>query len=527
MSQDPSLIDELLAVEDAGVNPVIRAVGLTKVYRSGTQETHALRGASLVVHRGEYISIMGPSGSGKSTLFNLIGALSRPTTGKVYIDQVDISQLDHDELAWLRCRKIGYIFQSYNLLQVMTCLENVMLPMAFAGLDSDSARDKAAWILERVGLGHRLLHKPAELSGGQQQRCAIARALANSPDIVLADEPTGNLDLKTGEEMIELLSGLKTELGVTVISATHDHKMLKRSDRILWINDGLIVKDGKPADLDLPLAAQPAHSVRRGSGQASPTPSLPRKESPGTPEVIIAAQGVKRLYIVGNEEVWALKGLDLEIYRGEFLSIMGPSGSGKSTFFNQLGALDVPTEGKVLFEGQSLFDLPERQQAWVRNRKLGYIFQNYNLIGVMTALENVMLPATFSNDSKAEAKRKATEVLEWVGLSHRLTHKPGELSGGQQQRVAVARALVNNPEVILADEPTANLDSKTGGELIELLGQLNRERGVTIVCATHDHKMLQASQRICSIRDGRLEKISTGEQFRLEEMHQDKTGLRS
>jgi putative ABC transport system ATP-binding protein len=313
---------------------------------------------------------------------------------------------------------------------------------------------------------------------------------------------------------------------VTVISATHDHKMLKRSDRILWISDGRIVKDGKPADLDLPLAAQPARPVRQGSVKASPPTPPPRKESPGTPEVIIAAQGVKRRYVMGGEEVWALKGLDLEIFRGEFLSIMGPSGSGKSTFFNQLGALDVPTEGKVLFEGQNLFDLPERQQAWVRNRKLGYIFQNYNLIGVMTALENVMLPATFVGDSKAEARRKATEVLDRVGLSHRLNHKPGELSGGQQQRVAVARALVNTPDVILADEPTANLDSKTGGELIELLGQLNRERGVTIICATHDHKMLQASQRICAIRDGRLEKISTGAQFRLDELPQDKLGLR-
>mgnify|MGYP001788395239 CR=1 FL=1 len=248
------LVDELLAVPDHGSKIVVRAVGLTKVYRTASHETHALRGASLTVKRGEYIAIMGPSGSGKSTLFNLVGALSRPTSGKVYIDQVDIAQLDHDELAWLRCRKIGYIFQTYNLLRVMTCLENVMLPMAFAGLDSDTARDKAAWLLERVGLGHRILHKPTELSGGQQQRCAIARALANSPDIVLADEPTGNLDSRTGEEMIALLAQLQHDLGVTVISATHDHKMLQRADRILWIQDGLIVKDGKPADLELPGA---------------------------------------------------------------------------------------------------------------------------------------------------------------------------------------------------------------------------------------------------------------------------------
>lgn len=229
---------------------VIRAVDVKKVYRTGAVETYALRGATLDVYKGEYLSIMGPSGSGKSTLFNMIGALAKPTSGKVYIDQVDIAQLDHNELAWLRCRKIGYIFQTFNLIQVMTCLENVTLPMSFAGLDDETARDKAVYLLRLVGLGHRLLHKPAELSGGQQQRLAIARALANSPEIILADEPTGNLDLKTGEEMIELLAALKEKLGVTIVSATHDLKMLKRSDRILWIEDGRIVRMARPSEVD-------------------------------------------------------------------------------------------------------------------------------------------------------------------------------------------------------------------------------------------------------------------------------------
>jgi putative ABC transport system ATP-binding protein len=229
---------------------IIRAVNVRKTYRMGNTETHALRGATLDIFEGEYLSIMGPSGSGKSTLFNMIGGLGKPSEGKVYIDQVDIAQLDHNELAWLRCRKIGYIFQMFNLIQVMTCIENVMLPMSFAGLDNEEAREKALFLLTLVGLGHRPLHKPAELSGGQQQRCAIARALANSPEIVLADEPTANLDLHTGEEMIELLAELRDTLGVTVIAATHDLKMLKRSDRILWIEDGRIVRTAKPPDVD-------------------------------------------------------------------------------------------------------------------------------------------------------------------------------------------------------------------------------------------------------------------------------------
>jgi len=236
---------------------VIRGVDIKKIYRTGQNETYALRGATLDIFQGEYLSIMGPSGSGKTTLFNMIGGLGKPSSGKVYIDQVDIAQLDANELAWLRCRKIGYIFQTFNLIQVMTCIENVMLPMSFAGLSADEARDKAMYILKLVGLDHRPLHKPAELSGGQQQRCAFARALANSPDIILADEPTANLDTKTGEEMIELLAELRDKLGVTIVTATHDLKMLKRSDRILWIEDGRIVKITTPDEMKIQI-----HEVR-------------------------------------------------------------------------------------------------------------------------------------------------------------------------------------------------------------------------------------------------------------------------
>ncbi len=250
-SLDPRRLEALLnPPKDEERQRVIRAVDVRKVYRTGGVETHALRGATLEVFKGEYLSIMGPSGSGKSTLFNAIGALSRPTSGKVYIDQVDIAQLDTDELAWLRCRKIGYIFQTFNLIQVMTCLENVTLPMAFAGVEGEAARERAIRILKLVGLGHRILHKPAELSGGQQQRVAIARALANNPEIVLADEPTANLDQHTGQEMIDLLAELKKTLNVTIISATHDLKMLKMSDRILWIEDGRIVRTAHPGELD-------------------------------------------------------------------------------------------------------------------------------------------------------------------------------------------------------------------------------------------------------------------------------------
>lgn len=230
---------------------VVRTKNLSKEFMLGGTPLRALKSVQLDIKRGEYISIMGPSGSGKSTLFNMIGGLDKPTEGTVFINDVDMAQLDAQELAYLRCHTIGYIFQSFNLIPVMTALENVTLPTVFAGLSNDEGIERGVELLKIVGLGDRLHHKPNELSGGQQQRVAIARSLANNPAIVLADEPTGNLDLKTGKEIIVLLKKLNEEQGVTIISATHDLKMLDISDRVIWIRDGQIERIEERADLDI------------------------------------------------------------------------------------------------------------------------------------------------------------------------------------------------------------------------------------------------------------------------------------
>jgi putative ABC transport system ATP-binding protein len=237
------------------LDTVIRTRDVRKVYAMGGGQVEALRGVTIDIAAGEYVSIMGPSGSGKSTFFNMVGGLDKPTGGQVYIDEVDIAQLDVYELAWLRCRKIGYIFQTFNLIPVMTALENVTLPMVFAGLSSDDARDKGAELLKTVGLGDRLGHRPFELSGGQQQRVAIARALANDPAIILADEPTGNLDSSTGSEIIEMLSAFNRQRGVTIITATHDHKMLAASSRVVWIADGRIERIERREDLHIAVGS--------------------------------------------------------------------------------------------------------------------------------------------------------------------------------------------------------------------------------------------------------------------------------
>ena len=239
---------------------IIRTREIKRVYAMGGEEVHALRGVTIDIYAGEYISIMGPSGSGKSTFFNMVGGLDKPTSGQVYIDEVDVAQLDAYELAWLRCRKIGYIFQTFNLIPVMTALENVTLPMTFAGLPNDDARDKGAELLKMVGLGTRFGHRPFELSGGQQQRVAVARSLANDPAIILADEPTGNLDSSTGSEIIDLLSELNRERGVTIISATHDHKMLAASDRVVWIADGRVDRIEKREDINIAVGSIDGHA---------------------------------------------------------------------------------------------------------------------------------------------------------------------------------------------------------------------------------------------------------------------------
>ncbi len=228
-------------------------------------------------------------------------------------------------------------------------------------------------------------------------------------------------------------------------------------------------------------------------------------------ETIVECRGLCKMYRMGKEEVYALRDLDLDIYKGEYLSVMGPSGSGKSTLFNMIGALDKPTQGTVIIAGVNLREQTSSQLSYFRNHHIGYIFQAFNLIPSLTALRNVMLPILFSGMENKEAEAQATEVLTDVGLGHRLHHRPGELSGGQQQRVAIARGLAEMTSIMLADEPTANLDLHTGEEIINILRRLCDDRGVTIITATHDHKMLDKSDRILWIKDGRRDRLEARE----------------
>ena len=232
--------------------PLLHISGVTKRYhQSRGRYVDALKGVDLDVPRGEFLAIMGPSGSGKSTLFNLIGALDKPTAGEVTLGGLALPRLRGRQLAYVRCRHIGYVFQAYNLVASLSARKNVALPAVFGGATVAEADRLAEAQLEAVGLGHRLDHRPDELSGGQQQRVAIARALVNSPALLLADEPTANLDHKTGAEVIDLFRELGASRGMTVVSTTHDHQMLKRSDRVVWIRDGQKMREASSHELDI------------------------------------------------------------------------------------------------------------------------------------------------------------------------------------------------------------------------------------------------------------------------------------
>lgn len=222
---------------------------------------------------------------------------------------------------------------------------------------------------------------------------------------------------------------------------------------------------------------------------------------------LLVLEKVWKTYYLGKVSLDVLRGINLEIDQGEFVVIVGPSGSGKSTMMNQVGILDTPTKGRIMLEGIDISTLSESDLAQLRGKKIGFVFQQFNLISTLTALENVILPTIFQNMSEEDRTKRAKELLALVGLADRMDHKPNELSGGQQQRVAIARALVNDPEIILADEPTGNLDSKSGQQVMDFLSKLHQEQKKTVILVTHDLELVKYAQKVVYLKDGEVVKV--------------------
>ncbi len=499
---------------------------VVKAYGEGPSGVRALDGVSLRINPGEFVVIEGPSGSGKSTLLQMLGALDRPTAGTVVFDGHDLAEMPNGKLAALRLRTFGFVFQQFNLVPTLSAIENVEAALAPLAGSRRKKRERTLRLLSGVGLADRVDHLPSQLSGGEQQRVAIARALSKGPRVILADEPTGNLDTRTGQEIMSILRRLSDENGQTVVLITHDPEIAATAPRVVRVRDGRVVADASGRELIEAGAALPTREVlppivtappvlvspqqqdpvvvtqeTAKSDNWVPTASMPRWNS----EPLLHAEGVVKHYvsIESHDDVVGVDGISLIVHEGEFVAITGPSGSGKTTLLNCLSGLDRIDRGRVLITGQTVHDMSDKEQSHLRSEVMGFIFQNWNLVPVFSAVENVELPLLLNGKKPAEARAAAAHTLDRIGLGHRLHHHPNALSGGEQQRVAIARALAASPALVWADEPTGNLDSATAESVMKLLRELNDD-GLAIVLVTHDESIAEQASRRLYIRDGKL-----------------------
>ena len=543
--------------------PFVNCNNLVKIYKVADLEVVALQGLDLQVRQGEMMALVGASGSGKSTLLNVIGGLDLPSAGDIRVGDHNLLNMDDRHRERYKRDTVGFLWQQpgRNLLSYLSALENVEMPMMLTDeMNARKKRERAFELLEILGLSERGQFRPDQLSGGEQQRVAMAVALANNPALLLADEPTGQLDSKGAGQVFDALRQLNQVLNTTIIVVTHDPKVAALVDRIIGIRDGRTSteirrtrnhEDGslredewvildKTGRLQLPqiyvdaLLMRGRVKVRLEKDHVSVWPDQdnlslsvdtmqhwrPEKEidlsenftgqsSGNLAELAVHTNRLWRTFKSGAEDIYAVKNVKLAIPRGATAVIKGRSGSGKTTLLNLIGGLDKPTSGTLVVDGENLDRMSSEDRIEFRRRKVGFIFQSFGLMPFLSARENVETPLRMVRTPAGERGARTNEVLNLVGLIDRAEHRTYELSGGEQQRVAIARALVGLPNLILADEPTGQLDTITGSNIIALLREISRKTGITIIIASHDPKMEEAVDLVFEMKDGELVSVSS------------------
>ncbi len=671
----------MVQAEGALSGPLVICDNLVKIYQIDEIEVVALQGLDLEIGRGEMMAIIGASGSGKSSLLNIIGGLDRPSAGQISVDGRNLLKAPERELEDYRLRDVGFVWQqsARNLIPYLTAQENVELPMIAAGGHVAQPRERARELLDAVGLLSHSHHRLSQLSGGQQQRIAIAVALANQPQILLADEPTGEVDSVTAQQIWQLFRELNRRYNLTSIIVSHDRDIARVVDRVIGIRDGKIstemvrqaggdvveeglfemheygetdaavgdlppvvaeadviaqleervvldsvgrlqmpreylenkgigrravvqlVEDGilvrptqerfapvgdpgaadgdeggpegaqagpaamdqdptpergagwwrrlwsrsEPADADEPLSEQAANPWAGGfatgaagdadgdssaageretlqwdygsdsagdgweasapssnGGAASASRQLAISEFESGP--LVEVSELQRIYEVGDQSVHALRGINIVIPRRSFTLFRGRSGSGKTTLLNLIGSLDTPSAGRVSLFGQDIGQLSADECAQLRQLYIGFVFQAFSLIPTLSAQENVEMTLRLLGISAGERRQRAAYCLSLVGLSRWADHRPFEMSGGQQQRLSIARALAHGPAMLIADEPTSDLDSETGRQILELFARLVEEEGITALVASHDPASDDFATEVYELQDGRI-----------------------
>jgi ABC-type lipoprotein export system ATPase subunit len=498
------------------------------VHRSGEGDAAALQGLDLELARGEVLTVLGPSGAGKSTLLRVIAGLQQPSAGVVALLGRDIGRLAAAQRASIRRREIGFVDQRVEggTSDAIAIRDVVALPLALRGARRRERRARADELLSVVGLGDRARDRVSELSGGERQRVALCAALVHRPALLLADEPSGELDAAGARLIRELITQLSRAAGSSAVIASHDPEMAAAADRVVVIRDGRVIESWRGAErvavvgeggwLPIPasLLAQAGIGktarVVRAEGGLLVEPAggtAPRVEPPSTPDAgagpgpaapapaSLQARAVSCSRGHGRSRRLVLDALDLMLEPGQLTAVTGRSGSGKTTLLRMLAGLELPDRGEVVIDGRSLSDRDAEERAGLRRGRLAYLAQNPAPVGFLSATENVALALQLRGVPRGAAALQAARALELVDLGERAGHPAARLSAGEAQRLGLARALACAGGLLILDEPTSKLDRLAAAAVAELLASA-AAGGQTVICATHDPDVIAVAAQV-------------------------------